>query len=328
MILAGDIGGTNTRLGIFDDRHQPVGEIVKIATDSGTSLKEAAGRLIAAHAGRVERACFAVAGPVIDGRVEMTNVRQVFDEHELQRSLDLKRVALINDLVANASGIELLASADVRLIRPGEPHRGNRAVVSPGTGLGEAGLIYEGEHHRPISSEGGHSFFSPTNDLEIALLAFMAERHQTVTWERVLSGPGIENLFEFFASLGAQVSDDVARQLDALPPGKRARVISGAAVAGSCEASRETLDQFIRLLARKSANVALTFCAVGGLYLGGGIPPKIATLVDSDLFRETFIDHETMHGLLEQIPVHLILNDDTALEGAAVYGLRYATPRG
>ncbi|HEX8342973.1 MAG TPA: glucokinase [Tepidisphaeraceae bacterium] len=325
MILAGDIGGTNTRLALFNDRMRMVGKPQKFSTGDGKQLENYVQQVLSAPAAAgVERACLAIAGPVIDGVCRATNIGRTFVADELRESAKLKSLTLINDLVANAAGVERLDRTETVVINKGRPQRGNAAIVSPGTGLGEASMIWDGTHHRPTASEGGHSRFAPTNELECELLAHLLKKYgDTVVCEDVVSGRGLEEIFNFFVLRGESVPAALQRKLDALPERKRGAVISEAALKKQSRAAMAAMDLFVRALAVESASVVMKVMAINGLYLGGGIPPKILPLLKTKAFRQAFTTHRTMGKLLEGVPVKVILNDDTALEGAALYGLRF-----
>jgi glucokinase len=328
MILAGDIGGTNTRLAVFDEDLNMIGPPVKFLTAKLGEFERQASELVKRHS--IEIASIAIAGPVKDGRVTMTNVaNRVFDQHEMRTSLGLKSLCLINDLVANASGIELLSDDETVTILEGIGRAGNRVVVSPGTGLGEGGLIWDGHHHRPSPTEGGHAYFSPSTKEEVDFWLFLGRQLQVVRWEDALSGRGLENLFDYFVYTGTKVDGAVTRalaEIDKPRPGERAGVIGPAGLDGACEACQRAVHFFIRLLGIEAANAALKYFAIGGVFLGGGIPPRFEKLVRTDLFKQAFLAHGTMGPLLAEMPVTLVLNDDTALQGAALYGKRYGQP--
>lgn len=331
MILAGDIGGTNTRLALFDDSGEPhniqqfpsqkydtleqiIAEYVK---GSGDALKRP-----------VARAGFGVAGPVanVDGRlmVRTTNLKWTIDQRELAEELKVPvgSVAILNDLAANATGIDALSPDKFLTLQVGqESPGGTRAIISAGTGLGEAGLLWDGEHYRPIPSEGGHAGFAPTCPIEDELLLFLRDRQREtfnghVSCERVLSGPGLANLFEFFRSRDPK-QQKVDLPLNA-PPGEVARYVSKAGLDGSCPLCTEALKLFISLYGAAAGNLALQFLALGGLYVGGGIAPKIASKLNHSDFMRAFLEKGPLKSrVLEKVPVRVILDEYTALRGAA-----------
>lgn len=323
MILAGDIGGTNTRLAIFDEHAKLVGTPSKFPTGNGSGLEDYVRRVLKESGQGVKRACIAVAGPVINGVCRSTNIGRTFVESDIRATLGLDKLTLINDLVANASGIETLDASEIVTVVDGEDTVGSRAVCSPGTGLGEGLLIYEGQYHHAYPSEGGHSRFAPTNADERGVLNFLSEKNGDVIVEHVLSGRGIGNIFDYYVSTGRTPAKAVADELAAVATKDRGGVISKAALDGKCDVCVATMGLFVHALAIECASLAVKGFAIGGIYVGGGIPPKILPLLKGNAFREAFVTHVTMGEFLKRVPVRVILNDDTALEGAALYGLRF-----
>jgi glucokinase len=318
MILAGDIGGTNARLALFDrddERFTPA--VVKVfpSRDHG-SLAEIVGEFVDEHKQVVAQACFGVAGPVIDGRVETPNLPWVADSGTLAGVLGLESVLLINDLEANAYGVSLLGQDDFYVLNEGTSgSEGNAAIISAGTGLGEAGLVWDGKHHRPFPTEGGHTDFSPRSELEMELLSYLMDRYERVSWERVVSGPGLFNIYTFLRDSGrGQESVWLSEKMDLEDP---PAVISQAALEGSCELCVKALEMFISAYGAEAGNLALKFLASGGVYLGGGIAPKIIPKIERSLFMESFMAKGRLRSLLETVPVRVILNEHTALLGAA-----------
>ena len=324
MILAGDIGGTNTRLAIFDDNHKPVVAPQKFPTGDGTGLEANIQKVLAQSPEPIQRGCLAIAGPVIEGVCRSTNIkREVFTEVDIAKAVGLKKLTLINDLVANASGIELLEENEQITLLEGEKHAGTRAVVSPGTGLGEAILFHDGNVHRAMPSEGGHSRFAPTTPDEIGVVQYLQKIKGDSIVEHVISGQGAENIFNYYISIGRKPADKVAADVAAAGPGKSAAIIAAAALQSACPLCGDVMKLFVRALAIECANMAVKTFAIGGVYVGGGIPPKILPLIQNGNFKTAFLSHVTMSKFLAKIPVRVILNDDTALEGAALYGLRF-----
>ena len=323
MILAGDIGGTNTRLAIFDEHAKPVGQPAKFPTGNGSALEDHVRRVLKDSGQTVKRACIAVAGPVINGVCRSTNIGRTFVQSEIQATLGLDQLTLINDLVANASGIETLDASEIVTVVDGDQTVGSRAVCSPGTGLGEGLLIYEGTFHRAYPSEGGHSRFAPTTADERGLLDFMTNKQGDTIVEHVLSGRGIGNIFDYYVSTGRTPATVVTDELTTVAVKERGGVISHAALNGQCDVCRSTMDLFVHAFAIECASLAVKGFAIGGVYVGGGIPPKILPLLRGDAFKQAFVTHVTMGEFLKRVPVRVILNDDTALEGAALYGIRF-----
>src|SRR5579864_6863178 len=318
MILAGDIGGTNARLAYFQPQnghlqlvservfpsreHSEFGEIVtQFLDDSGT---------------RPEVACFGIAGPVRNGRVETSNLPWVIEQARLAKQIHLPATLLINDLEASAWGIGDLSASDlVPLNRVTGPAVGNQAVVAPGTGLGEAGLFWDGTRHHVFACEGGHTDFAPQNELQIELLRYLKSRFGHVSYERVLSGPGLVNVYEFLRDSGCgKEASDFASNLKTSDP---AAMISRAALDGSSELAEKALDVWISVYGAEASNLALKAMATGGLYLAGGITPKILSKLNGPLFMESFLDKGRLRPLVEAIPVQVVTNDKAGLLGAA-----------
>ncbi len=318
LILAGDIGGTSTRLAYFDATSgalEPVVEKRFPSRESG-SLEEII-TLFAAEQGMIaESACFGIAGPVRNGHVRTPNLPWSVDSALLAGILGLRSVRLLNDLEANAYGIDLLGPDDLIVLNPGVPDpAGTIAVVSAGTGLGEALAYWDGTTHRPLSSEGGHADFAPRNALEAELLLFLRDEYGRVSTERIVSGPGLCNIYRFLRD--ARRLPETATVAKAMRIKDPAAVISGAALAGECQLCGQALDLFVSLYGAEAGNVSLRVLATGGMYLGGGIAPKIIDRLKEPGFMMAFCAKGRLSPLLENIPVQVILNERTALLGAA-----------
>ena len=322
MILAGDIGGTSTRLGLFElaaGKLRAVEE-AHYRSRSYPGLAEIVREFVAAHPQAVEDASFGIAGPVREGRVETPNLPWVVDASALAAALGLPRVTLLNDLEANAWGVFTLAEHDVATLSTGSPARdGNAAIISAGTGLGEAGYHWDGARLRPFASEGGHADFAPRDELTVELWRWLHGRYGHVSWERVVSGPGLVNIFTFFRDV-KHVAVPAALD-EAMQSGDPAAAISSAALDESSELAVRSLDLFITLYGAEAGNVALKMKATQGVWLGGGIAPKILARLTRPGFLEAFRDKGRFRAFLEAIPVRVILNDQTALRGAAWYAL-------
>ena len=325
MILAGDIGGTNARLAYFEPQnghlrlvsertypsreHRELGEIVvQFLDDSG------------AHP---DAACFGIAGPVRNGRVDATNLPWAIDQSRLAKQIHLPATLLINDLEASAWGIGALDAGDlVSLNRVTGPAVGNQGVIAPGTGLGEAGLFWDGSRHHVFACEGGHTDFGPQGDLQIELLRFLKARFGHVSYERILSGPGLVNVYEFLRDQEyGKESDEFAVILKNTDP---AAAISRAALDGTHPLAEKALDLWISVYGAEAGNLALKVMATGGLFLAGGISPKVLAKLTGPLFMQSFLDKGRLRPLLEAVPVHVVTNDKAGLLGAA----RCATVRG
>lgn len=324
MILAGDIGGTHSRLALFDaaEPRTPIAERT-YPSRAQEGLTEIAAAF-AAEAGRpLDAACFGVAGPVRDGRCEATNLPWVVDARDLRAALGTTAVWVINDLEASAHGIAALGPGDLRTLHEGAPGaHGNRCVVAAGTGLGEAGVFFDGVHHHPFASEGGHASFAPQNDLDDELLRWLRRRFGHASWERAVSGPGLVNLYEFLRDSGrGEEPDWLAREIGA---GDAAGVISRHALDGRSDLCAAALELLVRLYGAEAGNAALKFMARGGVYLAGGLAPRNLAKFEEGGFMAAFLDKGRMRPLLEEMPVHVILNQSAGILGAA----RCATDRG
>jgi glucokinase len=270
----------------------------------------------------VKRACFGVAGPVVNGQARITNLPWVLDEAQLAVDLGFASFTLLNDLVALASGVPFLEADDLSTIHQGQAQPGGAlAVVAPGTGLGEGYLTWDGTHYRAHASEGGHCDFAPTNALEVELLQYLQARLARVSYERVCSGLGIPNIYTFLRDKGyaeepAWLAEELATASDPNP------VITRAALEDErpCELCRKTLEIFVSILGAEAGNMALRVLATGGVYLGGGIPVHLRALLDSNTFRASFRNKGRLSHVLAQIPVHVILYPKIALLGAAAHG--------
>src|SRR5579864_8956743 len=276
MILAGDIGGTNARLAYFqpqNGRFHLVSERVFPSRDH-RGLGEIVTQFLDESGTRPEAACFGIAGPVRNGRVETSNLPWVIEQSVLANQIHLAATLLINDLEASAWGIGALGIEDLVTLNPGAGSvAGNQAVVAPGTGLGEAGLFWDGSRHHVFACEGGHTDFAPRGELQIELLRFLATKFGHVSYERILSGPGLVNVYEFLRETGSDKESPVVAT--EMQNGDPAAAISRAALAGSDVLATKALDLFIAVFGAEASNLALKTMATGGLFLAGGISPKI-----------------------------------------------------
>lgn len=325
MILAGDIGGTNARLAYFQPQnghlrlvservfpsreHSELGEIVtRFVDDSGT---------------RPEAACFGIAGPVRNGRVETSNLPWVIEQSRLAKQIHLPATLLINDLEASAWGIGALAQGDlVALNQVKGPVSGNQAVIAPGTGLGQAGLFWDGSKHHVFACEGGHTDFAPQGEQQIELLRYLRTRFGHVSYERILSGPGLVNVYEFLRDSG--VERESPEFAATMRKGDPAAAISRAALAGKDRLAQKALEIWITVYGAEASNLALKVMATGGLFLAGGISPKVLAGLTGPMFMQAFLDKGRMRALVESIPVQVVTNEKAGLLGAA----RCAAARG
>jgi len=320
MILAGDIGGTSTRLGFYNIKAKRPNLLVQETFPSRNTqgLGEIVAKFKAANQLSVEFACFGIAGPVKNDRVETPNLPWVVAALQLSQSLHLPVVWLINDLEANAYGAAALKKKDFEVLNAGQADMtGNAAIISAGTGLGEAGFYFDGKRYRPFASEGGHVDFAPRSELEIELLRHLIGKFGRVSYERVLSGPGLVNIYQFLRDTGRGAES--AAIADEMKPGDPAAVVAKHALTDKDPLCAQALDLFVTIYGAEAGNLALKLKATRGVLIGGGIAPKILPKLKSPAFLKAFMDKGRMKSLLEPIPVRVILNDKTALLGAALY---------
>ncbi len=281
-----------------------------------TSLEAAIAEFLSLHSCDLTRASFGIAGPVRNGRCEATNLPWVVDSKTVAKRLGLKRVGLINDLEANAYGIAVLQSKDFVILNKGARNaRGNRAIISAGTGLGEAGMYWDGKSHRPFPSEGGHGDFAPRNHLEMELLDYSMKRYRRVSYERLVSGPGLVNVYQFLRDTGK--GKEPAWLAEEMRHGEPAPIISQHAIDAKSLLCIQALEIFVSLYGAEAGNLALKLMATGGVYLGGGIAPQIIQKLKEPEFMNAFTAKGRMRPLLQDIPVRVIMNPKTALLGAA-----------
>jgi glucokinase len=317
MILAGDIGGTKVNLAFFGEglRLQPE-NLASFPSRDYASLEEIARKFLAERKLKADYACFGIAGPVKKGRVAVTNLPWVITEKDLKEDLGLKHVWLINDLEANAHGIHGLTPTDFVTLNKGEEGAiGNAAIISAGTGLGEAGLFWDSNRHLPIASEGGHSDFAPRTDLDIELLKYLRQRFGQVDFECVLSGPGLFHIYEFLRD--AHPGSEPAWLATELRSEEPPKVVTRAALENKCALCLQALELFVDYYGAEAGNLALKVLATGGVYIGGGIAPKIISKLTDGRFMKAFVGEGRMKPLLSAMPVRVIMNDKTALIGAA-----------
>jgi glucokinase len=323
MILAGEIGATRTRLAAFEKEGSRLQLVIEktYMSQEHSSLSEIVAAFIKAEGIAVHRACFGVAGPVRRGRSKISNLPWVIDSRDLAKQLQLDSVGMINDLEAYAYGIDGLDSKDFVTLNEGsEDAEGNRAVISARTGLGVAGLYWDGFRHHPFACEGGHSDFAPRNVLEMELLAYLQKKYGRISCERLLSGPGIKNIYDFLRD--TQKADEpqwLKDQIGAAPDPPA--LISQLALEGKAAICDQTLSIFVSIYGAETGNCALNFMSTGGIFIGGSVAAKIVPKMKDPIFMQSFLDKGRMVPLLKEIPVTIVLNDDSGLIGAARYTL-------
>src|SRR5580692_6125586 len=323
MILAGDIGATRTRLAAFETegtRLQCVVEKTYMSQEHG-GLSEILAQFTRSEGIPVHSACFGVAGPVRSGRSKISNLPWTIDSRELAGQLKLNSVGLLNDLEAYAYGIDALESKDfVTLSEGAEDAEGNRAVISARTGLGVAGLYWDGFRHHPFACEGGHADFAPRSDIQMELLAYLQKKYGRVSCERILSGPGIKNIYEFIRD--TQKADEPEWLREQIKGVKDVpALIAQLALEGKAAICDQTLSIFVSVFGAETGNCALSFMTTGGIFIGGSIAARNVGRMKDPVFMQSFLNKGRMETLLKDMPVKIILNDDCGLMGAARYTL-------
>ncbi len=323
MILAGDIGATRTRLAAFEtegSRLQCVVEKTYPSQEHG-GLSEILAQFIRGEGIGVHSACLGVAGPVRSGRSKISNLPWTIDSRELAKQLKLNSVGLLNDLEAYAYGVDALESKDFVTISEGsEEAEGNRAVISARTGLGMAGLYWDGFRHHPFACEGGHADFAPTNDLQMELLSYLQKKYGRISCERILSGPGIKNIYDFLRDAHKAEEPEWLRDRMKTAPDAPA-LISQLAREGKAPICDLTMSLFVSVFGAETGNCALRYMSTGGIFVGGIIASKNVERMKDPIFMRSFLDKGRMETLLKDVPVKIILNDDCGLIGAARYTL-------
>jgi glucokinase len=352
MILAGDIGGTKTHLALYewtDSRVEPVRQQTFYSPDY-TQLEEVLAEFLQpqkpAPSGpsdessdsedrseetpttepeplRIEAACFGVAGPVIDNRCQTTNLPWVVSGADLAKHFDIQQVKLLNDLEATAHGLLVLRPDELMSLNQGRPPAAKRcmALIAAGTGLGEAILVWAMDHFHVLSSEGGHCDFAPNSDAEIDLLRHLRGQYLHVSYERVLSGPGLQAIYEFLRDTKKNEPTWLAEQIRV---GDAPAVIAEAGLKGQADIAKQALDMFAAIYGAEAGNLALKTMALDGVYLGGGIAPKLLAKLQDGTFLRAFTNKGRYKRLMSNIPIRVIMNDKTALLGTASVASRLA----
>ncbi len=324
-VLAGDIGGTKTDLAVIAPGRGPRNPVAQEQYPSAdfATLDDIVQKFRESHGFPIAAACFDIAGPVVNGRVHTTNLPWAIDEKDLQRSLSIPTVRILNDLEATALGVPLLGNTDLEVISPGTPvEHGPIAVIAPGTGLGEAFLTWDGAAYRPHASEGGHADFAPADEEQIALLRYLAAKDGHVSWERACSGIAVPGLYEFLRDdRHITESPAIAPQVAAAPDPTRFilnTAVYSPAASALCTA---TLRLFASILGAEAGNLALKVMATGGVYLAGGIPMHILSALHAKSFTGAFTSKGRLSGLMSDIPVKVV-KAQAALIGASSYAIR------
>ncbi|MBY0530000.1 MAG: glucokinase [Rhabdochlamydiaceae bacterium] len=321
MILAGDVGGTKVHLGLFNPSQQHIVMCEqKYKSRDYETFSSLLIDFLKDHPDvNIESACFGVAGPVHEGRCQATNLPWVIDAKKLSAEMKIPRVWLINDLEANAWGLRCLRREEFYYLNEGRGTEGNRALISAGTGLGEAGLYWNGKTYLPFACEGGHVDFAPRDEDEVELWRYFRAQHPHVSYERLLSGSGLYQIYRFLIDTKREKE---SAELAGLKEDKEPqRIIGEKAVARSCPACVRAAEIFCSIYGSEAGNLALKMFAVGGVYVGGGIAPKLMPILKSGEFMRSFLAKGRFDTLLSKIPVCVVLNENTALLGAAQYAL-------
>ncbi|MDW5290892.1 glucokinase [Formosa sp. PL04] len=321
IVLAADVGGTKIHLALFEIKDGQLYQLKekKYHTKDHNSFVEMIYDFYTNKSLVINSLCIGVAGPVAYNKVHGVNFPWEINGDKIGKELQIDFVTLINDMEANAYGLAALKDTDFKTIREGSDVPGNAVIISPGTGLGEVGLYWDGSHYHPFASEGGHCDFCPRNALEIELWEYMHQIYKHVSWERVLSGPGIYDIYKFLIQKKGQIVPEYIQE--EILKGNPAALITQSAIEGKDVVCKETFDLFTRFLAIESAQLALKMKTTGGIFIGGGIVPKIIEGIDLTVFNRGFIQSGRMDELLKMVPVKIILNEKTALLGAALFGV-------
>ncbi len=325
MILAGDIGGTKTYLGRFEpEGGRPVPIDIRCYRTLDYSGLEPMVLEFLSGAGLPQIAVFGIPGPIVNNRVDVTNVPWKLDAAQLAVSLNVPTVHLINDLVATGYGSQLLSDSDVFSLQSGaQSDTATQALVAAGTGLGECVLHFDGKQRSVLPCEAGHSAFAPHDALQAELLQFLMRRSPYVCTERVLSGPGLLSIYEFLRETGR--GSECTQVAEAMREGDPAAVIASAAETGADELCSRAMEMFLTAYGSEAGNLAVRTMALGGIFIGGGIAPKILNLLSKGTFLRAFAEKERMEDILRTIPVRVILDDRTALLGAALFAVQRLT---
>jgi glucokinase len=322
MLIAGDVGGTKTALAVYEAGDDATPKTRKVYhSDKFDHLEDIVQAFIDELGVTVEHAVFGMPGPVINGTVQVTNLPWTVNEVAMQNALGIESVRLLNDLEATAYALPFLPASDLHALKTiSDVPQANKVIIAPGTGLGEGMLFYHNGHYIASASEGGHADFAPRNLFEIELLRYLMGKFGHVSYERVCSGIGIPHIYDYLRQNSriqeATRVDERLSQTDDLTP-----VIVQAALNKESELCAETLNTFVSILGSEASNMALNVMAKGGVYLGGGIPPKIIPALEDGTFMAAFTDKGRFSDMLSQVPVYVILNEQAALFGAACYAL-------
>ncbi len=318
LVLAGDVGGTKTNLGLFlKGKERPMAKVIEtFSSQAAPDLEHIIRQFLEIHKVSVTHSCFGVAGPVISGKSKTTNLPWNIYEERIKEQFGFHHVELVNDLTATAMAIPILNQDEFSSLNQADPiNEQNLALIAPGTGLGKAMLISHNGRYLPVPSEGGHADFAPNNQAEMELWQYLQQQYGHVSIERVVSGSGLVNIYNWFKDSGRLDEPEWLKQkITTMDP---AKAITEAALERKNPGCVEVLNMFVSIFGAVAGNLALTILATGGIYLGGGIPPKILAKLKENIFMEAFTSKGRFKDFLERIPVKVVLNDQAALIGAA-----------
>ena len=318
MILAGDVGGTKVHLGVFDTTQSRT--LIceqKYQSRSFATFSLLLADFLKQHPDfHLMQACLGIAGPIRNGRCQATNLPWVIDAKEIEKETKIPTVCLINDLEANAWGLRCLQPKELCTLNEGVATEGNAALIAAGTGLGEAGLYWNGKSHSPFACEGGHADFAPRNEEEIELWRYVHAQFSHVSYERLLSGAGLYLIYRFLVETGRE-KENLLVEKDPEPQ----RVIGVLAVKQACSTSLHAVQLFCSIYGAEAGNLALKMLSVNGIYIGGGIAPKLLPVLQSGVFLQSFMAKGRFDDLLSQMPIHVVRNENTALLGAYRYAV-------
>ena len=317
-ILAGDIGGTKTNLALYAIEQSTQVTLLREASFPSKQydgLETVVEQFLQMGHERVAAAAFGIAGPVLDGVVLATNLPWKIEAGHLAAVIGCSQVRLMNDLETTAYGSLFLPANEIQVLHEGKPRPGHRVVIAAGTGLGQAFLMWDGTRYWPVATEGGHADFAPSNEQEIALLQFLQRTYEHVSYERVLSGPGLVNIFNFLdQQLHRQVAPLIRERLQTEDPGA---VIGQAGVEGLCATCVEAVDMFLSIYGAQAGNLVLTIMGLGGVYIGGGIIGKLLPRVTTGTFMKSYLAKGRYTPFMNDVPVRIILNAKASQFGAA-----------
>lgn len=324
MYLAGDVGGTKSLLALYQEEKKDFVPIKKerFISKDFSSLEEILSVFLKDCEESIQSATIAIAGPMVEGIIKTPNLPWIVEQKKIKSFLKLEKVFIINDLLANAYGIQTLSAKDFFLINQGrEDPTGNKALISAGTGLGEAGFIYNDKNHTPFPSEGGHATLSSETEQEYEIYKFLKKslKLSHVSVERVLSGKGLENLYQFFVD--ERKMERISAEI--LKEKPLCAAITSEGLKKTNKASSEAIFQFLSYYGSEAGDLALKFLATGGVFIGGGIAPKMIEAFKTDSFFSAFCEKGRLKEVLEKIPVKVILNEETALRGAAFFSNKH-----